>query len=251
MDVVVIGTGTAVPSVRRSSPCVLVHVGQTCIVCDTGPGALRQLCKAGVSISSIDYLVYSHLHIDHTADFAPFLFSSNYDPANPRTRDITVIGPTGFQTFYEKLCAVYGTWIIPHRFSLLIHDINSKPFQGVDCVIKVAPVKHTDTSIAVRIEDNGGGSVVYSGDTDYCTTLVNLATGAKLLILESSFPEHMKRTGHLTPSLAGRIAREAQCQRLMLTHFYPACDAADILTPLRKEYSGEVVIAEDFSSVRL
>ena len=70
--------------------------------------------------------------------------------------------------------------------------------------------------------------MVYSGDTDYSEDLIRLAQGADLLICECSLPEEMKVEGHLVPSLAGRIASEAGCRKLLLVHLYPECEGRDI-----------------------
>jgi ribonuclease BN (tRNA processing enzyme) len=59
----------------------------------------------------------------------------------------------------------------------------------------------------------------------------------------------MKAEGHLTPSLAGRIGKEARCGKIVLTHLYPICDTVDIAEQCRKEYGGEVVIAEDLMEI--
>jgi ribonuclease BN (tRNA processing enzyme) len=45
--------------------------------------------------------------------------------------------------------------------------------------------------------------------------------------------------------LAGRIAREAQSKKLLLTHFYPVFQGHDIREECRKEYSGEILLAVD------
>jgi len=221
------------------------------IVCDTGPGSLRELLKAGVSISDIDVLCYSHLHIDHTADFTPMLFAANYDPDSPRNRDLHVLGPPGFRSFYDRLCSVYGHWIMPERFKVLVHEADGKKFTFPEVTFRTMPVRHTESSIAFRIEDSSGCSVVYSGDTDYCQSLIDIASGTDLLILECSFPDTEPRPGHLTPSLAGKIARESGCHRLILTHFYPACDRTDILAALQREFTGEITVAEDLFSLRI
>ena len=70
-----------------------------------------------------------------------------------------------------------------------------------------------------------------------------------VLILECSSPDDMKIDGHLTPSLAGRVARETECKRLLLTHFYPPCDDCDIVKIVESQYSGEVILAEDLMKV--
>ena len=108
---------------------------------------------------------------------------------------------------------------------------------------------HAESCMATRIELESGQAVVYSGDSEYCANLVELGRNADLLILECAFPEEMQSIGHLTPSLAGRIARESLCKKLLLTHFYPPCDESDLLTPLRKEFSGAVILAEDLMKI--
>jgi ribonuclease BN (tRNA processing enzyme) len=50
---------------------------------------------------------------------------------------------------------------------------------------------------------------------------------------------------HLTPTQAGQIAALAGCRRLVLTHFYPLCEEYDLVTPCRKMYGGELIMAED------
>jgi ribonuclease BN (tRNA processing enzyme) len=88
-----------------------------------------------------------------------------------------------------------------------------------------------------------------SGDTDYCQSIVDLAREADLLVLECSFPEGRKVEGHLTPSLAGRIASESHCRRLLLTHLYPVCDSADVVGPCRDIFKGDIILAEDLMRV--
>ena len=61
----------------------------------------------------------------------------------------------------------------------------------------------------------------------------------------------MKVEGHLTPSLAGKLAREANCRKLVLTHFYPPCNGVDIIARAKAEYPGEIVQAEDFMTIEI
>ena len=58
-------------------------------------------------------------------------------------------------------------------------------------------------------------------------------------------------TGHLTPSLAGEIASAARVKKLVLTHFYPECDRADISDQCRKTYSGPLILAEDLMRINV
>lgn len=251
MEIIIIGSGTSVPSLRRASPGIAVATGTHTVLLDSGPGTLRQMLRAGITINDIDVIVYSHFHADHTADLVPFIFAAKYSPGAQRTRDLTVMGPPGLKEFYRSLTLAYGRWIVPELFTISWIESASAAAAFGDATVKTGPTRHADSSVATRIEVANGPAVVYSGDSEYCASLVEIARNADLLILECAFPEEMNAIGHLTPSSAGRIARESRCKKLLLTHFYPPCDESDLITPLRTEYSGEVVLAEDLMRIRV
>jgi ribonuclease BN (tRNA processing enzyme) len=117
--------------------------------------------------------------------------------------------------------------------------------------VDALPVERDAESLAFRITSPSGQSVVYSGDTDYSDNLIVLAKDADLLICESAFPDQFKVDGHLTPSIAGKIATRANVRKLVLTHFYPECDQADIKKQCRKTYSGSLVLAEDLLKIEI
>lgn len=251
MDVTIIGSGTGIPSLGRASPCIMIETNKSTVLFDTGPGTLRQLLKTGTALNNIDLIVYTHFHIDHTADMIPFIFACKYSPEKLRTKDLTIIGPRGIKQLYHDLTMAYGRWVVPEHFSIEWIEAWEDIIHFDDLIIRTVPVKHIESSIAVRLEDSDEKFIVYSGDTDYCSSIIKLADKADLLILECSFPENMKCTGHLIPSLAGKIARESQCGKLVLTHFYPPCDSNDLLTPLSNEFHGDVVLAEDLMKINV
>ena len=46
MDLIVLGSGTCVPSLKRSGPAVFLKIDNKNILVDIGPGTLVQLLKA-------------------------------------------------------------------------------------------------------------------------------------------------------------------------------------------------------------
>ena len=112
-------------------------------------------------------------------------------------------------------------------------------------------MSHTEESLGYRVETKEGLVLAYTGDTGYCSNAVELGRNADLFFCECSFPDDLKTEGHLSPKLAGRVAREAGCKRLVLIHLYPACDEVDVVSACRQEYSGEIVMAEDRMLFRL
>lgn len=255
MELTIIGSGTGMPSKTRAYPCILLKVKDKYLVFDTGPGSLRQLLFAGVTYLDIDQIYYSHFHPDHSLDLVSILFTMRYNEPK-RTKPLCITGPVGLKAFYEGLTAVYGETIRPKNFDLQIKEINKGILTYEDWMITVEPIKHSPQSVGFRIESSSGKTITYSGDTDYCDGILSLAKRVNTLILECSFPDNQKIEGHLTPRLCAQIANESQCERLILTHFYPICDPAvtynkSLLKELKNIYNGEVVFAEDLAKFTL
>jgi ribonuclease BN (tRNA processing enzyme) len=208
------------------------------------------MLETGATYRDVDLILYTHTHPDHTADLVPILFACKYGDL-PREKEMTIIGGAGFRLFFDRINALYGSWINPQTYRLTIKETSSTSLLFGGMRILSAPMAHLPESVGYRIEWSDGKSLVISGDTDYCENLITLASNTDLLVLECSFPDGKKVDGHLTPSLAGRIARESNCKRLLLTHFYPVCDQHDILTQCKQVYSGEVLLSEDLMKVRI
>jgi ribonuclease BN (tRNA processing enzyme) len=219
---------------------------------DLGVGTIRRLLEAGVTISQVTHLFFSHFHPDHTGEFVSFLFATKYPQTYRRRSSFSVIGAKGLQGFYNGLRKVYGNWIeLEPGLMNLIELNNCEQDQFVDEIFSVdtLPMVHIESSIGYRVKTTDGTSVVYTGDTDFCENVIALARDADLLICEAALPDAMRVEGHLTPSLAGRIATEAKVKKLVLTHFYPECDTVDVETECRKTYDGPLLLARDLMIV--
>jgi ribonuclease BN (tRNA processing enzyme) len=251
MEITILGSGTSIPSNKRSSPSILVNIDDHNILLDTGPGSLRQLKKNNTSLNQIDTIIYSHFHIDHISDMLPFIFSSKYNPEEPRTTDLEIIGPMGLKKLYNDLLHAHGKQIVPDSFKIEWIEMAESCFKFDKFIINTCKVMHTDNSIAIKLTDTNNKTVVYSGDTDYCAEIIDLARDCDLLILECSFPDNLKVKGHLTPSETGRIASQASANKLLLTHFYPQCDLIDIITPVKDCSNGDIIAAEDLLKISI
>jgi len=249
-EVIILGSGTGVPSKRRWAPGLVLFSEDAQVLIDSGSGILRRMLDIGMTYHDVDLLLYTHLHPDHIADFIPILFACKYADL-PREKDLLCIGGPGFENYFNQLKKIYGRWIESRSYHLTIAEISQKPLLFRDLMIFSKPMTHTPESIGYRIELADGKSIAVSGDTDYSETIVDLALEADLLVLECSFPEGKKVEGHLTPSLAGRIASESHCKRLLLTHLYPVCDSTDIVGQCKEVFKGEIILAEDLMRVKV
>lgn len=250
MKLTIIGSGTAVPSATRGSPCCHLELGGRGIVFDLGSGSVRGLWRRGVDVREIEALTLSHFHPDHTADLVPLLFALR-NPEFSRRGRLVLAGPKGTRAYLEALEGLYGDWVRPRGYSLEVTEVDRDPVDFTGWRLTSAPTGHTAESVAFRVEETGGGVVVYGGDSPYGENLVKLASAADLLVLECSFPEERPEEGHLTPSQAAMIASRAGARRLVLTHFYPAAEGSDLITPARKHFDGELHLAFDGMEVTL
>lgn len=247
MRIIMLGTGTGYPAVKRSACSVLIETGDDRLLFDLGVGTMRRLLDAGSSISLVTHIFLSHLHPDHTGELASFLFASKYPEAYRRRTPLAIIGK-GIDFLYGGLKAVYGRWIEPEGEILKIVDLSGLQAGRLEFPnfrVEFQAIPHIESSAGYRVTTPGGKSVVYTGDTDYSEEVIDLARNADMLITEASTPDEEKVEGHLTPSLAGQIAAKAQVGRLVLTHMYPECDRVDIESQCRKTWKGELTVAED------
>ena len=148
----ILGSGTCVPSLTRSSCSVLVESGGCKWLIDCGPGTLRRMLEAGTTILDISHLLFSHLHPDHTADFVPLLFATKYPDGIGRTGPLTVVAGQGFADFMQRLKNVYGHWIDIGSDYLKIAEMDARgpdhlEFEGVR--VDSAPMEHSPQSVGI------------------------------------------------------------------------------------------------------
>jgi ribonuclease BN (tRNA processing enzyme) len=254
MKITILGSGTCVPRLDRSACAVLVQIDSLNILLDLGLGTIRRLMESGATIFDLTHILFSHFHPDHTSELVSLLFATKYPDEGQRQKKLTVFGGNGLQNLYKGLQAAYGDWIVLPQEQVGFQEIDTQTgevFYLDNVKITARPMNHRPESLAYRIEDENGKSIVYSGDTDESEALAVIAHEADLFICESAFPDELPSPWHLTPSAAGRIADQARVKQLVLTHLYPPCDEVDIAKQAARSYKGPVVAAKDLMSFEL
>lgn len=248
MRITILGSGTCIPRLDRRASAVLVEIGAAKILLDIGLGTLHRLLECGITIFDLTHIFISHFHPDHTCELVPLIFAIKYPDGPNRSNPLCIFGGTGIAKLYQGLQNAYGQWIVLPENQLVIKEITASQDGMLEFdhfTVTTRPVLHRPESIAYRIQSRKGPSIVYSGDTDECDALTELAVETDLMICESAMPDGQKVPGHLTPSIAGRIAAGAGAKQLVLTHLYPPCDQVDIVKQARSTYKGPVIAAED------
>ncbi|MED4581633.1 ribonuclease Z [Brevibacillus choshinensis] len=108
-------------------------------------------------------------------------------------------------------------------------------------------------------EPQPGRKIVFSGDTEPCLAVRELASEADLLVHEATYAQRDKelavRSGHSTAQEAAQLAMEAGVKQLCLTHFSPRYEdeegdfSMDDLLAEARAIHPCTVLADDFSSV--
>ncbi len=99
------------------------------------------------------------------------------------------------------------------------------------------------------VERVPGRKIVYTGDTEFSEKVVQASKKADLLVHDSTFSHELRedgRHGHSSAYEAARVAKKADVDKLVLTHFSRRFtnDTSELVKEASKEFP-EVVAAED------
>jgi len=248
MKLIVLGSGTCIPSPHRGNPGYLVENDGHLILMDSGSGVLRNVADYGYDYRNIHHIFYTHLHPDHTVDLVPFLFGikNDYTINDSSTFGIDIFGPLGLQEHHQNLLNTYGHWIESDKIDMNVTECTPGEWFDLGIIqFESGPVHHTEHSIAFRLENSAGQTLVYSGDTGYSEGFIEFARDTDVLLLECAVPDSEQFDKHLSPSEAGKIATQTSAKATILTHFYPLMEEEPIIETVRQFYQGEIILAED------
>ena len=261
LKVTLLGTGNPRVNLQRSGPSQVVWVGDEPLLVDCGLGTTHQLLRAGIDPSRVRHLFFTHHHSDHNLEYAGFAISS-WALGRP---DLRVFGPAGtgdltrtlFGQVYAVDIAYRAAQALPSGgMDIAVQEIEDGSVYSTDAwSMRAARVKHFVglPCYGYRFE-MGGRAIAISGDTTYCQGVIDLAQGASILVNNCSLPlpperwlpiHHMVADHQCTPRQAGRMAREAGVQTLVLSHLSPGADAEWSLKEAAAEFAGRIVVGED------
>jgi ribonuclease BN (tRNA processing enzyme) len=253
MELVVLGSGTAVPHPLRTSSGYWLQTKSGKILLDLSASAFHRMAEENLEWSDVDSIWISHFHLDHCAGIAPFLFGTRGAPAAVnRTKPLKFFGAPGLRRLIEHFDNAGNNKLLKQHFPIEIVEIESlDTFEIVDGVEAVAySTPHTPDSHALHLRD-GDSTLVFSSDTGFDETLATFARRVDLFILESSFVGDKTTDKHLNLSEAIHLIRRAEPVRAMLTHFYADWDKVDFEKEVARLKPGcEVLQAFDGLKIR-
>lgn len=246
MRLTCVGTGTAAPSPTRVQAGAFITAGPHRVLVDCGSGVAHRLAALGLDWGGITHLAITHFHADHVADLVTLFVAWRHGQRPGRTAPLTVVGPPGLLARFEAMGRAFDVDLTAGGFPVTVIELprDGALALGRGVTLTAHPVPHTPESVAYSVVE-GGRRLVCSGDTPEDRGFAAWAAGCDVLLLECSLPDPPAVASHLTPAGAGRVAAAARPGRLVLTHFYPPLEGADIAGVVARDWSGPVVLAHD------
>lgn len=281
LSVTTLGTGTPVFSLERSRPATLVSHGNVHILVDAGTGTELRLNQSGLNPRQISYLLFTHHHVDHNAEFPLFLVAGSISQNLE-----SIVGPPGTTAYGRFLQDFYMEDMLyrTRRRNIdekALRDISIRDLDGGESfdlaglTITTTKVNHSIHTVAYRFDAGKDDSIVISGDLSYSDSLVELARGADILVIDSGgMPSATgetrdKRQGeasrgngvnrpagerpgreraHASVEDVARMAAGAEVGTLVLTHIgYDQVDESQVRQRIAAIYGGRVEFASDGS----
>jgi ribonuclease BN (tRNA processing enzyme) len=266
----VLGSGGPELQDKRASSSYLVWKdGQALVLVDTGGGSALRFGESGAQMSQLDVLLFTHYHVDHSADFPALIKSSWFED---RKRPLPIYGPAGndfmpstTEFVYDFFGEKHGAYrylselLVPGEegsykmqpHSVVAGSTRVAAFRSNGLAVYAVRVVHGQVpALAWRVEV-GGKFIVFSGDTNGDNPgLAQLALNADLFIAHNAVPEGavgIERRLHMPPSVIGQIAEDAHVKNLVLSHRMLRTLGKEDQTrsEIKKRYSGPVEFAND------
>ncbi|MER7520744.1 MBL fold metallo-hydrolase [Streptomyces sp. NPDC126499] len=235
LRVTVLGSATPYPAAGNPCSGYLLEGGGVRVWVDAGSGTLGEL-RRYVALGDLDAVWISHLHADHCADLLTAFYGLLYADVR-RDAPLPLFGPpgtadrlAGFLTNGPHRSPVESAFAFTESYdgqrtrlgglTLLTRAVEHGGLPAFGLRVEAGEGADVETSEGAREGAKGAEPVVfaYSGDSEPCPALTELACGSDLLLCEADGAG----PGHHTPEEAGRTAADAGAGRLLVTHVGPA-----------------------------
>ena len=257
LSVLLCGSGSPLPDVRRASACTIIAAGKDLYVVDSGLGSTKNLLLWHVPLAQVKGVFITHFHSDHIAELGELRLQTW--GAGRRT-PLKVYGPPGVEDVVAGFNRAYSH---DADYRTKHHGEAFLPREDVDMVSVIVPMTGATAPVfdanglnvtAIRVNhgpvkpaygyrfDYAGRSISISGDTAYYPPFAEAAHGSDVVVHEAQNNDLVAILGsvftaagrprpakimhdipdyHTTPVEAARIANQAQAKLLLFTHTIP------------------------------
>lgn len=153
IELVFLGTGSGVPSIKRNHASIWLRHEQTNMLFDCGEGTQLQIVKAKLNFMKIDAIFITHWHADHWAGLIGLIQTMNMEG---RERPLYIYGPEADRFVRDILDLGYwsvGFEVIPKEVPYEGDDITSV-LKTETFEITTIPVEHSVPAVAYSFKVN-------------------------------------------------------------------------------------------------
>lgn len=250
LRLIVLGSGSGLPTARRDTTGYLVRRGRDVTLVDCPGGVVHKLLRHGVTIDDISRVVLTHDHVDHIYGLPHLLHAMAiqggrstlplFAPEQALARAAAILQAHDLhRPEYPRLLGR----AIPLRVGVVVDESE---------VVRVtaAPARHGRDTVSLRFEC-ADGSLAVSSDTLPNHDLVHLAAGVQLLLHDCGGLHEERLAGfgahHASAREAAEVATAAAARALLLVHL--PTDRPEALAALQEEaaaaFAGSIFVAED------
>ena len=248
MKLTILGGSAAGPNPGQGCSGYLVESGPTRAVIDLGAGTFPEL-RRHVDFRRIDAVMLSHLHLDHFLDVLALRYALAYNPVAP-PRPLPLWLPPGGLAFLNRLAAALSD-TPDHGAYFSVFDLHEYDPHTVltigELQFRFQPTVHYVPCWAMRVSNGADGDLFYTADTGPAAKLALFAKGAHVMIAEGTdsggSQEPIEARGHLTPTEAGALAKEAAVRILVLSHLWAEDDPFSALHEASAAFGGPTELA--------
>lgn len=263
MEIKILGTVSPYCKDTKNCPGYLVTDGKNRILLDCGNGISRNL-NLPDDLEDLSIII-SHLHKDHYGEllslgYATYVFHNlgylperikvyipeadyekkleSYKDTDGCSASRLVNKPISDYMFLQE----FGQ---EHYLEFITYKSTTELEIG-DLKIDFSKNPHPINTHSIRVRQ-GQETFVYSADTGYKgNTLEKFALNANILLCESTFLKGQVRgeDNHLYAHEAAKIAKSANVESLVLTHFFPEINPEDYVAEARQIFENTEVASE-------
>lgn len=227
---------------------LLVEADDVALLLDCGPTIMRLLERAGVDAGLPTHVYISHQHGDHILGLPMLLLNRVlFFPDDP----LTVLAmPSVLQAAQALVSLAYPDLAQRMRdqiaFIPLVESEESHPWPGVATLrYRLARCQHSVPTYALRLDWDGGQSMVYSADTGPSLAIGRLAAGTDLLVHDAFYlaASEDNLASHSAADQVGQLAAQAGVKAVALVHRMhtePSL-AEQYLTEAARFFQGEIL----------
>lgn len=231
MKLTVLGKYGPYPKAGGATSGYLLKTKDKNIVLDMGSGTFSRLLEF-IRPETIDALVISHFHADHSTDIPIFA----YYLQNLENRGL-------FEGKIKMYCPVSDCELYKYISSFKYFDIINVSGGAIELgqtKLEFYEMKHPEKCCGVKVSD-GERVFSYTGDTNEYTSLQNLFDGADVVLADGGLLEkdYKESSSHLSVKKCVEKS-EKWGNRLIISHLCPAYTDDEILNETGKKGKWEI-----------